>query len=74
MISSSITLSLTGFGLKFTPISRGIAYRLSISNKTIYEIIVQKYNEYKIQYERDQQTIKSFANLYRNSLPDNVTD
>ena len=49
-------------------------YRLSISNKLIYEIVRQKYNIYKKQYARDQQTIKSFKKLYRKSLPDNVND
>ena len=35
---------------------------------------MQKYNKEKKQYERDQNTIKSFDKLYRKSLQDNVID
>ena len=35
---------------------------------------MQKDNKYKKQFERNQQTIKSFDKLYRKSLPDNVID
>ena len=38
------------------------------------EIVVQKYNKYKKQYENDQQTIKSFDKMYRKSLQDNLID
>ena len=51
--STSITLSLTELGLIVIPISTGIACGLTISNKVIYEIMMQKYNKYKKQYERD---------------------
>ena len=37
-------------------------------------MILNKYNKYKNLYERDQQTIKSFDNLYRKSLRDNLID
>ena len=37
-------------------------------------MIVFKYNKYKKQYEKDQQSIKSFDNLYRKSLEDNIID
>ena len=72
--SSSITLSLTGIGLIAIPISTATACGLSIGNKVIYESIINKYNKYKKQYERDQQTIKSLDKLYRKSLQDNVID
>ena len=72
--SSSITFSLTGIGLIVIAISTASACALSIGNKVIYEIITNKYNKYKKQYERDQQTIKSFDKLYRKSLQDNVID
>ena len=39
----------------------------------IYEIIMQKYT-YKKQYEKHQQTIKTFDKLYRKTLQDNVID
>ena len=45
-----------------------------LGKKVSYEIILNKYNKYKKQYERDQLTIKSFDKLYRKSLQDNITD
>ena len=72
--SISITLSLTGIGLIAIPISTASACALSIGNKVIYEMIINNYNKYKKQYEKDQQTIKSFDKLYRKSLQDNVID
>ena len=70
--SGSITLSLVGKGLIAIPISTATACGLSIGNKVIYEIIINKNNKQKEQFERDQQTIKSFDILYRKSLQDNV--
>ena len=72
--SSSITLSLTGGGLIVIPISIASACALSVGNKLLYEIIINKYNKYKKLYEKDQQTFKSFDKLYRKSLKDNVID
>ena len=72
--STSITLSVTGIGLIVLPISAGIACGLSLGNKILYKIIINKYNKNKKQYERDQQSIKSFDKLYRRSLQDNVID
>ena len=72
--STSITLSITGFGLIILPISAGIACALSLSNKVSHKLIISKYNKYKKLYERDQNTIKSFDKLYRKSLEDNVID
>ena len=72
--SNSITLSITGIGLIILPISAGIACGLSLGNKVFHKLIINKYNKYKKQYERDQQSIKSFDNLYRKSLQDNVID
>ena len=72
--STSITLSVTGVGLIVLPISAGIACGLSLGNKVLHKLMINKYNKYKKQYERDQQTIKSFDKLYRKSLQDNVID
>ena len=69
---SSITLSLTGIGLIVIPISTASACGLSIGNKVIYEVIINKNIKYKKLYERDQQTYKSFDKLYRKPLQDNV--
>ena len=67
-------MRLTGFGLIVIPISTATAGGLSIANKIIYEVIIKKYNNYKKQYERDQQLIKFFNKYYRKSLQDNVFD
>ena len=56
------------------PISAGIACTLSSGNKVLHKLIINKYNKYKRQYERDQNTIKSFDKLYRKSLQDNIID
>ena len=72
--STSITLSITGIGLIVLPISAGIACTLSLGNKILHKLIINKYNKYKKQYERDQNTIESFDKLYRKSLQDNVID
>ena len=72
--STSIILSVTGVGLIILPVSAGIACTLSLGNKVLHKIIINKYNKYKKQFDRDQQTIKSFDTLYRKSLQDNVFD
>ena len=63
--SSSITLSFTGIGLIALPISTATACELLIGKTVIYEVIVNRFKKYKKQYEKDQQTIKSFDKLYR---------
>ena len=55
-------------------ISAGVACTLSLGNKLLYKIVMNKYNRTKKQYEKDQQTIKSFDKLYRKSLQDNIID
>ena len=72
--STSITLSITGIGLTVLPISAGVACGISLGNKILHKLIINKYNKYKETYERDENTIKSFAKLYRKSLQDNVID
>ena len=72
--STSITLSITGVGLIILQISAGVACVLSLGNKILHKLIINKYNKYKKQYERDQNTIKTFDKLYRKSLQDNVID
>ena len=56
------------------PISAGIACTLSLGNKVLHKLITNKYNKYEKQYERDQQTIKSFDKLYRKTIQDNIID
>ena len=64
--STSITFLVTGVGLIILKISAGIACTLSIDYKVLQKMIMNKYNKYKKQHERDQQFIKSFDKLYRN--------
>ena len=71
---TSITLSVIGIGLIVLPISAGIVCGISLGNKILHKIIINQYNKYKKQIERDQQTIKSFDKLYRKSLQDNIID
>ena len=73
-VSTSISLSVTGIGLIVLPISAGIACGLSLGNKVLHKLFINKYKKYKKQYERDQHTIKSFDKLYRKSLQDNIID
>ena len=72
--STSITLSVTGIGLIAIAICCLTASCLSISNKVIYELIMNNSNKYKKEYEKYQQTIKSFDKLHRKLLQDNVID
>ena len=45
--STSITLSTTGIGLIVLPLSAGIACALSLGNKILHKLIINKYNKYK---------------------------
>ena len=56
------------------PKSTATACGLTNGNKVVYEIMTNKYNKYKKQYERDQQTIKSFDKIYRKSSQDILID
>ena len=67
-------MSLTGFALIVIPISSSTACGLTISNKIIYEIVMKKHNEYKKQYEKDEQTIKYFDKLYTKTLQAELSD
>ena len=64
--SSSITFSLTGIGLIAISISNATACGLSIVNKVLYELGINKYNKYKKQYEKDQQTYNLSRNYTEN--------
>ena len=43
--SSSFTFSLTGFGLQVIPISSSLAFGFTISNKILYDMVMQKYKK-----------------------------
>ena len=70
----STTLNLTGLRMRAIAISTATACGSSIGNKVISEIIINKHNKYKKQYEKDQQRIRSFANFCRKFLQDNIID
>ena len=72
--SSSFTLSLTGISLIAIPISNCLASGLTISNRIVFEMSMQRYSKYRKQCDKDHKTIKSFDKFYRNSLQDNVID
>ena len=72
--TSSINLSVTGTGLIAIPISAATTCGLSVGNKVIYEIVMQKYIRYKKQLKKYRQTIKFFEKLNRKSLQHNVID
>ena len=72
--SSCITQPVTGFRLIILPQSAGNACTLSLGNKVLHKLIINKYNKYEKQYERDQQTFKSFDKLYRKYLQDKIND
>ena len=65
-------MSLTGIGLIAIPISAATACGLSFGNKITYEIIINKDNNYKKQFENDQQTNKLFDKLCRKAVQVNV--
>ena len=56
------------------PISAGIACALSLRNKLMHKIILNKYNRCKKQYRKDQQTPKFCDKLYSKSLQDNLVN
>ena len=58
--SSSITWTITGNGLITIPISAATAYGLSIGNKVLFEILMQKYIEYKKQYQKINEQLNLF--------------
>ena len=72
--STSITLSINGIGLIVLPISTGIACTLSLGNKVLHRIIINRYNKYKKQFDEDEQTIKTSDKLNREFLQDNIID
>ena len=56
------------------PFSAVIACTLSLTNKKLPKIIKNKYNKYKKQLKKDQQTVKSFDELYRKNVQDKIID
>ena len=61
--ATSVTLSITGIGSIILPITAGMGCSISIANKVLHKININKYNKNKKQYEKDQQTIKPFEKI-----------
>ena len=72
--STSVSLSVTTIGLIVKPILTGVRCGLTIGNKVILEVFLQKCNKHKKHYERAEQTVIFFDKLYRKCLPDDVID
>ena len=69
-----VTFSVTGVDLIVVPISARVACALSLGKKLLHNIILNKDNKYKKQYEEDQQAIRSFDKLQRKSLQHSLID
>ena len=66
--STSIALSITGFGLIILPISAGFACSLSLSNKVLHKLIINKYNKKNYMKKINKQlnlSINYTENLYK---------
>ena len=63
-LSTTVALSVNGVGLIVVPISARIDCSLSLANKMLPKITLNKYNKYKRQYEKDQQTKTPFDNFH----------
>ena len=70
----SITLSIVGISLVVFTISAGIVCAISLGSKVLHKLNINKFNKYRKQYEKDQQTNESIKNLCIRSLQDNVFD
>ena len=56
------------------PVTAGIGCSISVANKVLHKVIMNKYIKYKKLKEKAQQTIKPFDKLLKKSLQDNVID
>ena len=63
--TASVTLSVTGVGLVLVPISAGVACALSLGNKVLQKIVLNKYTRYEEQNYKDQQTSTPLRNYRR---------
>ena len=70
---TSICLSITGVASNIPPISAGIVWGSSLGDKVKFETVIQKYNKYRKQCQKDQQTINSFDELYRETFNINLS-
>ena len=54
--------------------SVGIVCAPTLGNKALLKIILKKHYKYKRQFEKDQQSIKSFGEQYKKNLQDILID
>ena len=64
--STSITLSATGIGLIVLPISAGIACILSLGNKVLHKIFINKYKKYKKNMKEINKQLNLLINFTEN--------
>ena len=72
--STSITLSLTGYGLIIVPITAGCGCLMTIASKIISEFLKKKEKSYLEKYTLSHNTLNDFRKLYQKSLEDNTID
>ena len=72
--ATSVTLSITSIGLMNLPNTAGIGCCISIANKELHKLMIEKYNKYRKEHEKDQQIFKSIDKLYRKPLKDILFD
>ena len=72
--STSIKLTIVSFGLIILPIAARIVCAVSLGRKVLHKSVMNKNNNNKKQYEKDQQAKKTFDKPYRKPLQDNVID
>ena len=72
--STSITFSLTGFGIITIPIIAGVGCGLTITSKILCEYLKTKEKSYLEKYTLSHNTLQDFRKLHQKSLEDNVID
>ena len=72
--STSITLSVTGFGLLVIPITSGVGAGFSLSGKIISEYLKHLQAKYTKKHALASKTLEQFAILHSKCLTDNKID
>ena len=72
--STSITFSLTGFGIFTIPIIASVGCGITITSKIICEYLKTKEKYYLEKYTLSHNTLQDFRKLHQKSLEDNVID
>ena len=67
-MSTSITLSITGIGLNLLPKAAGITCTLSLCNKVLQKLIINKYNKKKKNYMKETNKQIKLSIIYVENL------